>query len=585
VPRPLPSRQPPRARALTASARKLDESNFAYAKRLSQPWQLRALSYYDTIGEINFTSKFLARQISRVRFFPGRRLDDGTVEPIEDGPPVDLLNQLQDPGGGQNQLLYDYGRLMFVTGEGVLFGYDKGRKWRFLWKDEVRRREDGSWVRLDIEKKDTADVGAAYRFWAPHPRHSDEADGPMRAVQDICEELLLLTLAVRSTALTRLTNGVWVMPQEISPAPLESGMDEDPEQNPFMADWMEHVSNQIENPGSASARVPFVLEAAYDYLDRIRWIATHDPATDYMERSLREEAIKRLALSLDMSPEDLLGYTDANHWTGRQVQLDRWRMFGYNKAELWASSVCDAYLRPALEEEDYPDTDRVVIGFDDSQVVISPDRTEDALKAHNDGLISGKAARLALGWNEKDQLKGDERDEWLALKLRDPSIMGDEFMPPERGPMPNGNGPHDPREGPPVPGTNSGVSRQESRTASARVLGAAELALHRCRELAGVRVRHKCPDCADGQPLSLVASALGEKEAGDPVKLVSGGTDGFQEFLTGQGIEAVQAAAVCRQLEVFAARTLFEPRCPELPSGFVAAVEKAQEVSYAMAHQ
>ena len=584
MPRPLPSRQPARARALTAAAVRLDESSTAYSKRLSQPWQLRALSYYDTIGEINFTSKFLARQISRVRFYPARRLEDGRTEPIEDGLPVDLLNQIQDPGGGTTQVQYDYGRLMFVTGEGVLFGYDDGRKWKFLWKDEVRQRPGTNlFDRLNAEQQPTGEVGVAYRVWSPHPRLSDWADSPMRAVQEICEVILLLSLAQRATAVTRLTNGLMVFPQEISPAPLDVGLDEDPAQNPFMADWMEHVSNQIENPGSASARVPFTLEAAYDYIDGVRWIKTHDPSTDYMEKDSLEFQIKRLALSLDMSPEDLLGYTDANHWTGRQVQLDRWRMFGFSKAELWASSVCDAYLRPALEAEGY-EADDVVIAFDDSQVVISPDRTEDALKAHNDGLISGKAARTALGWNDTDAMEGEEKDEWLALKLREPSLMGDEFMPPARGPMPSANGDRNPLDGPPEPGVNSGVSRQEARTASGRILGAAELALHRCRELAGVRIRHKCPDCGEGQPLAVVASSVGAGELPDAVTLVKGGTDGFQHMLTEQGMDAIQASALCRQLEVFAARTLFEPRCPELPSGFVAAVEKAQEVSHAVSH-
>ena len=584
---PLPARQRPRSRALTASAQKLDESSNAYQKRLSQPWQLRSLGYYDTIGEINFTSKFLARQISRVRFYPARRLDDGTTEPIDSGAPVEILNQIQDPGGGQTQVLYDYGRLMFITGEGLLFGYEEGTRWKFLWKDEVKRDEVvGDFYRVDSEQRPTGERGQAYRLWAPHPRWSDWADAPMRAVQDICEVILLLTLGQRATAVTRLTNGMFVIPQEISPAPLTEGLDEDPQQNPLLSDWMEHISNQIENPGSASAKVPFVFEAAYDYLDRVQWIKTHDPATDFMERDSLTDEIKRLALSLDMSPEDLLGYTNANHWTGRQVQLDRWRMFGYNKAELWAGSVADAYLRPQLREEGYSEVpvDEVVIAFDDSQVVISPDRTEDALKAHNDGLISGEAARKAVGWGEKDSMDGEERDEWLAIKLRDPALIdgeADSMAPPARGPMPSTNGNRSTEDEPPSPGVNTGVSRQESRTASGRVLGAAELALHRCRELAGVRVRHKCPDCADGQPLSVVASALGA-EAGDPVALVRGGTDGFREFLTEQGMDSDNAGAICRQLEVFAARTLYEPKCPELPSGFVAAVNKAQEVSHVL---
>ncbi len=587
-----PARPRPRSRALTASAVRLDERSTAYQKRLYQPWQLRSLSYYDTIGEINFTSKFLARQISRVRFFPAKRLPDGTSEPITDGPPVEVLNQIQDPGGGTTQVQYDYGRLMFVTGEGVLFGYEDGTRWKFLWKDEVKRLPDGSFIRVNSEQEATGELGIAYRLWAPHPRWSDMADAPMRAVQDICEELLLLTLAVRSTALTRLTNGIFVIPQEISPSPLTDGLDEDPEQNPFLADWMEHVTNQIENPGSASARVPFLFEGSYEYLDKVQWVKTHDPATDYMEKDLRDEAIKRLALSLDMSPEDLLGYTNANHWTGRQVQLDRWRMFGYNKAELWAGSLSDAYLRPLLREMDYPDWQDVVIGFDDSQVVISPDRTEDALKANAAGLLSGEATRMALGWGEKDKMDGEEKDEWLAIKLRDPQIIGEPPVarqtetiqdPPARGPtaQPSTNG--NPSDGPPSPGANSGVSRQESRTASGRTLGAAELALHRCRELAGVRIRQKCGDCADGHALSMVASAMGSTLVEDPVRLVAGATDGFRELLIEQGIETAHAGALCKQLEMFAARTLMQPKCPDLPSGFVAAVNKAQEVSYELA--
>ena len=250
------SRQRPSARALTASARRLSTDGTSYQNRLPQPWQLRALGYYDTIGEINFTSKFLARQISRVRFFPARRLEDGTTEPIDDGPPVDLLNLIQDPGGGTTQVQYDYGRLMFITGEGRAVRVRRGDPLEVPVEGRGRQAPEGSgrWVRVNYQQQPTGEEGVAYRLWAPHPRWSDLADAPMRAVQDICEELLILTLAVRSTALTRLTNGMFVIPQEISPAPLDPGLDEDPQQNPFLADWIEHISNQIDNPGSASAR-------------------------------------------------------------------------------------------------------------------------------------------------------------------------------------------------------------------------------------------------------------------------------------------------------------------------------------------
>ena len=216
-------------------------------------------------------------------------------------------------------------------------------------------------------------------------------------------------------------------------------------------------------------------------------------------------------------------------------------------------------------------------------VVINPDRTEDALAAHKQGLLSGASTIEALGWADKDRMKGDEYAEWFALQLRQvPESMEGEIMAPARGPMPSSNGNGNAADGPPEPGTNTGVSRQESRTASGRLLGASELALLRCRELAGVRLRFKCPECAEGQPDSLVASALGQQDTHDPVKLVRGGTDVFQEMLVNQGIGADQASALGKQLEVYAARTLYEPRCPELPSGFMAAVNKAMEVSHVL---
>lgn len=557
--------------------------------RMSQPWQMRALSYYDIIGEIRFASQFYAKLLSRVRFYPARQNKDGQTEPIESGPPVDILHRMQDPGGGRSRLQYDYGRMMFVTGEGVLFVTEKDEveEWRFLWKDEVKPTDDGlRWqrVRADKQPYDPPEIGTAYRLWTPHPRHSDEADSPLRSVMDIAEELLILTQAVRSTAVSRMVNGVWAMPSELSLASLTSNYegDEDPEENVFLKDWIEHTEATIEDPGSAAARVPFLLEGAYEYLDRVRWIATHDPQTDYMERELRKEAVQRLALGMDFPPEFLLGMTDANHWTARQVVYDMWRSYGAPVAERFADDINEAYLKPALREEGYADVEDVVVSFDDSQVVIPPDRTEDADKALDRAAISWKGYRELKGIPESMAPSEEEQELLISMKLRQPiELDGQDMVIAQRGPVAQTNG-NAPEDGPPVPSGGREVSRQEARTASAIVHGAAQLALMRCRELAGVRIRHKCSECAEGEPLPLVASAVGPEQVADPLKLVQGGTDGLRSLLLERGWDDAQSAALCQQLEVFAARTLFQKSCPDLPSGFLAAIERAQEASDAL---
>jgi hypothetical protein len=592
----LPTRRPDR-RSLTASAVKLGKRESQYSKRLAQGWQMRALEYYDRIGELRFTSHFLARQMSRVRFFPARLKEDGTIEPIISGAPVEVLNRIQDPGGGRSRIQFDYGRMMFITGEGVLFGsrLDSDQEgWKFLWREEVKI-EGTVAIRKDAQGKETDERGVAYRMWTPHPRHSDEADSPMRAVLDIAEELLILTASVRSTAVSRMTNGMLLLPTEISPNPMLDALgqplgDEDPESNILLQDYMEHVTSQIENPGTPEASMAFTLEAAYEYLDRVRWMQTHDPQNDYLERELRVECIKRLALGLDMNPEDLLGYTDANHWTAKQVQHDRWRIFGVHRAEQFADDLNQAYLRPALEDEGYEGWQDVVIGSDDSEVVISPDRTEDADKALDRMAISFKGYRELKAIPESMAPSEEEKEFLASIKMRQPiELDGDQMVMPQRGPVAQSGNGGSPEEGPRDPGTRL-TSRQESRTAS--ILGGAALALRQCRAKAGARLRshqHSCEECkekTDGLAHSLVASTLGVEQVHsfgvDPLKLVQGGTEEFRGLLVEQGIQPTQADALCQRLEIYAAKTLFDSQQPELPPGFMAQVAQAEEVSDAV---
>ena len=115
--------------------------------------------------------------------------------------------------------------------------------------------------------------------------------------------------------------------------------------------------------------------------------------------------------------------------------------------------------------------------------------------------------------------------------------------------------------------------------ASARIQVAAELALDRCRELAGSRLRTKitnarakeqCPDCAatiKDVPNGLVASALGDNAPDGlpiPRDLVAGGAAAFEARLIRWGADPGGAALLGSAIEQHAARTLFDPD-PQLP--------------------
>lgn len=583
----------------------MDPGDTDIARRRVQTWQAKALDYCDLVPELNYASRFYSRMLKRITIFPAFRGTDDKPTRIEEGLPVDLLDRIQDPGGGRSQLQGAYGRLMFITGEGHLFGRElntETERWSFVWNDEIKGDEKGNivWEPTNTGEKKiyTPSQAVSYRMWTPHPKKSGEADSPMHAILEIAEELVILTKAVRATAVSRMVNGLLKVPTELSFGAGEAIGDEDPENNPFLQDLIEHLTGVIENAGTAEAAAPFIAEAASEFLTGLEWIKLHDPATDYLERELRTEAIKRAAFGLDMPPEVLLGLADANHWTGRQITHDMWRSHGAPIAEQLCDDLSEAYLRPALRESKFKRWQEVVVAYDDADVVVSPDRSDDADRAFD---------RMGLGWEGYRKLKGipenmapdeDELKLLLALKLRDASLLAgtpyesEAVSGPERGPQPSADQSRDAEEGPATPGP-AGVTRREVRTASAKILGAAELAIIRCREIAGARIRtrqnqnHEFQLLCDGHPNSMVAALLGPERLeslglSEPLKLVQGGTESFGALLISWGFSEGQAQGLSEMVLVYAAKTLFEAENPPLPSGFVAQVEKAQEVSDAL---
>ena len=188
----------------------------------------------------------------------------------------------------------------------------------------------------------------------------------------------------------------------------------------------------------------------------------------------------------------------------------------------------------------------------------------------------------------RDELSSQPGAE-VVLDGEGPWELAPAFSPSRRRATPGGSLPSPAEDGPRDPG-NRLTSRQEAMSAS--ILGAAQMALHRCREVAGARLRRmsqECNECGpkiDGVVNHLVASTLGQAQTGewgDLIRLVSGAAESFRQVLTASfDVDDAQARALAQMIEVYAARTLFDSDCPELPPGFVAQVEKAREVSNAL---
>jgi hypothetical protein len=595
------ARRPP-VHGLVASASSITPSKESQMKaRRQMTWQRQSFVYVKLIPELNYASRFYSKMLSKLKIFPAFRGMDDELTPIKDGPPVELLDRIQDPGGGRSQILASYGRLMFIIGEGYLFGRDLGgdvERWAFVNPRELDFNGDKI-IHRPTEKAEPIEYSGsqaeAYRMWTPDPEYSGEAESPMRAVLEIAEELDLLTKSVKSTAVARLLNGMYKVPSELSFGPDTPGKGDDPEENAFLAMLFEHMLGVVENAGSAEAAVGLLVEGAYEFLDRLEWAQLHDPQNDFLEQGLRKEAIDRAAMGLDLPPEILKGMAEANHWGARQILHDTWRSHGSVVAEQCCDDFADAYLRPALRAEKFERWKEVVIGYDDSNVVVPPDRTDDADKAFDRGTLDRPGYRKMKGIPESMAADEEEERVNLAIKLREPRLLkGTRFeieepapVPGQPGPDPSNNGNPPAEETPPEPGPG-GTSRQETRASA--IQGAAWTALYRCRELAGSRIctqHRRAPELVEfkDKPKVDVASLMGERTLAklgkiEPLKLVQGGTDAFVIYLTDEwGFTDAAANALAEMILVHAARTLFDARGPSLPSGFLAQVERMQDTS------
>jgi hypothetical protein len=556
----------PRLRAITASAALLGDPESEVARLQREGWQQQALYYARIVPELSFSSTFYSKMMRQLRIFPALLQPDGKLERIEDDLPVRILNRIQDPGGGIANILGSYGKLGFITGEGQLFGRllnTEREEWRYVWNDELlvdmganNTPRSITWRPMASSEPQTYAWGTeaiSYRFWTPDPGRSGEAWSPMRGTLQVAAELVALTAAVMATAVSRTTQGIFVVPQEVAPAPAEGGSDEDPLMEPLMEALVNHLVSAKENAGTAEAAAPFVFSGAYEFLDQIRMVQLHDTQNDYAEKELRREAVERLAQGLDMPKEMLTGVGQTNHWAAKQIMDDRWRSHGSEMGQQFCNDLNQAYYRPALRDAGWEEWDRTVIGMDDSAIIMPADMLDPVREAVKAVAIGRPGLRRLL--NIPEDLAPSPEDEKFLLELM------------KKG-SPSESGSSAPTAQPDTPGPEGDSGRRTRVTASAemngyeRERGAAEIALLRCREMAGNRIRNKDRACAAGVASPLVPATVGqaglERLGLEPRALVKGGTDLLWPVLADIGYADTHIQAFCDTIEAYATRTLLE---------------------------
>jgi hypothetical protein len=348
------------------------------------------------------------------------------------------------------------------------------------------------------------------------------------------------------------------------------------------------MTASISDPGQASAVVPAVIRgpamiggvAAKDALFHLQ---IHDPLQTYPEEGLRTECIKRIATGLDMPPEQLLGLADANHWSGWIIDDQTWSVHLQPVATEFVNELSAAYVRPAAKQDGIENWQDLVVRFDAAEIVNHPDRSKDAKDLWDRGAIGYVSLREATAFSDQDAQTDEEHQEYLARILRDqlalPAGEDEPAATDSKGGTQQTSA--DATEEPPSVDTAVETEEAGQLQASGRIdalMGAAELASLRTRELAGARLlrlrRQECPECVKGLkvPKSMVASAIGREAAvavdGGVSGLVSGGAEGFQQLcheVWGMPVDVLTRLAPL--IEKHAGEHLFDDHQP-LPAGF-----------------
>lgn len=414
-------------------------------------WQERAWDFYDQVGEFRFGVSWTSNALSRVNLTAARppanvgdeptalSADDETLTPAERRA-LELVEMIAGGASGQGQLMNEFGEHLSVAGFGWMIAEpdlddpdaDAYETWAVYSQDAVRITKTATGTKIEIRRLGSGGADAwrqthpnalVTKVWRKHPRRPWEPDAPVRGVLGVLEIIQLLTDHITATGRSRLAGaGILAIPSEAEfpppPPPEGEEPDEATEQDKFdyfVEQLTVAMTTPIRDRDSAAAVVPLPLSIPGEWVDKLKHISF---ATPFDERvsELLQDAIKRLALGLDMPPEVLTGMAGVNHWTAWQVEETAITLHVEPNAEIICNALNTAWLAPALEAEGF-DPAAAMVWYDTGDLTSPPDKSGNVIQAYDRREASGLALRRELGLGEADKPSNDEFRERLLLDV------------------------------------------------------------------------------------------------------------------------------------------------------------------------
>jgi hypothetical protein len=423
-----------------------DAASWQMFKLGDHRWQWEAWRHYDICGEMRFVVNWIGNAVSRCRLYAADVADDGTVgDETSDAQAKAIAETMFGTPAAKAQAQRILGINMMVAGDTFIVaeGYQStGRdgtpdsdKWYVCSSSEVFRRGDDIMVRRSITHgggnyKLDPSKDLLIRVWNPHPRRHDAADSTVRAILPVLRELEQCTKRVFAELDSRLAGaGVLLLPdnitfpqqpQELPGDPQLSGIDG------FTQLLAQTMATSLQQRDSAAALVPIILQVATEALDKIKHLTFDSTISEHIT-AMREAAVKRMAMSLDIPPEVLTGMGGTNHWSGWQIEESSIKIHIEPLLIQLADALNVGYFQPALKAAGIKNPEKKTLWFDIAALTVRPNRSEQAMQFAEKGFISAKAARDNAAFTDDDAPDAKELEYELvkALVMAQPAYAGD----------------------------------------------------------------------------------------------------------------------------------------------------------------
>lgn len=534
--------------ALTAASALVEDPESIFRTGLwgrRDDWQDEAWTYSRIVGECSYFVKFRAGSCSRVRLVasslhPETGLPTGSIDKNDaDGKRfAEIVQQAAGGQRGQAQLIKRVAEILTVAGElwiAILVrqvgppGFKREtQQWFALTKREIERGQRGNTVAVVLpdgtkHEFNPSNGDGMFRVWNPDAEKASEPDSPLRANLASLREIVRTTKKINVADISRLIgNGILVIPSEASlpsaaaPVSADKPGDESPASAPQgVARQLTHkivevarvnmdgdaVNNTDARLGSA---VPLVIQAPGEHLDKIRHIKFSDEMT-MVAIQTRQDAIKRFAMGIDMTPEQLLGLgKETNHWSSFALADADVQLHVAPILETICQAIYDHVLVGILEREGI-DSSKYALWYDTSRITADPDLSDENQAAWEGNAIRTAAYVRISGLPEdalhdistpqgaqewaRDMVTKDPKLLPQLLPLLTPNMQALDFpdppgaLPPGRPPEPGAEDKDDRVEGGTPPDTEKRAGQHGlSRDAQLGMVG--DLLVIRCLELA-----------------------------------------------------------------------------------------------------